>query len=112
VEIETAVFRAVQEALTNVERHAGAEMVLVQVAVENGQLAIDVEDDGQGFDPSSVVPTPESARGLGLMGIRERLELAGGSAVISSSPGQGTYVAIRVPLPEGAVDAEDPGPDR
>jgi signal transduction histidine kinase len=112
VELETAVVRAVQEALTNVERHARASMVLIEVSIARGQLAIDVEDDGIGFDPASVVPRPGSARGLGLLGIRERMELAGGSAIIDSSPGNGTRVAIRLPLPEGAVDAEDPSADR
>lgn len=112
MELETAVFRAVQEALTNIERHAHAEMVLVQVAVDGGVLTIDIEDDGDGFDPGSLTVAHDQGRGLGLMGMRERLELAGGGVEIHSSPGSGTYVAIRLPVPEGAVDAEDSRPDR
>lgn len=99
-EIETAVFRAVQECFTNIRRHARAEKVLVQIAFEDGTLAIDVEDDGMGFDPASVAPSPGNPRGLGLLGLRERIELVGGRIQIESAPGRGTLVAIRVPIPE------------
>lgn len=99
-ELETALFRAAQEALTNVSRHAGAEMVLVEIAAENGQLALDIEDDGRGFDPTDVTPRPGDLRGLGLLGMRERVELLGGTVTINSAPGRGTHVSIRVPLPE------------
>lgn len=99
-EIEIAVFRAVQECFTNIRRHARAEMVLVQIAFEEGILAIDVEDDGVGFDPASVAPSPGNPRGLGLLGLRERIELVGGRIQIESAPGRGTHVAIRVPIPE------------
>jgi signal transduction histidine kinase len=110
-EMETALFRATQEALTNVSRHAGAETVLVEIAADNGQLALDIEDDGQGFDPSSVVPRPGDMRGLGLLGMRERVELFGGTVTINSKPGHGTHVSIRVPLPQDA-NGQDPSPDR
>ncbi|HUM01161.1 MAG TPA: ATP-binding protein [Thermoanaerobaculia bacterium] len=99
LEVETAVFRVVQEALTNVVRHAKAETVLVQMARENGRLSIEVEDDGQGFDPATVATPESSGRGLGLLGIRERVELLGGHVQIESSPGQGTRLALSVPLP-------------
>lgn len=98
--IETAVFRAVQECFTNIRRHARAEMVLVQIAFEDGVLAIDVEDDGVGFDPAGVTPSPGHPRGLGLLGLKERIELVGGRIQIESAPGRGTLVAIRVPIPE------------
>jgi signal transduction histidine kinase len=99
-EAETALFRAVQEALANVARHAGAEAVLLQLARRDGVVEIEIEDDGRGFDPVEVArPTP-SGRGLGLMGIRERLELAGGRALIDSAPGRGTRVTLQAPLPE------------
>jgi len=100
VEVETAVFRVVQEALTNVVRHAKAETVLVQMARENGELAIEVEDDGAGFDPASVSTPESSGRGLGLLGIRERVELLGGRVTIESAPGRGTRVAVTVPIPK------------
>ena len=102
VEIETAVFRVVQEALTNVVRHAHAETVLIQMAREGPRLDIEVEDDGSGFDPSSVATPESSGRGLGLLGIRERVELLGGHVTIDSTPGKGTRLAVTVPLPRGA----------
>ncbi len=112
VGLEITVFRAVQEALTNIERHAEAEHVLVELEADERELRVDIEDDGVGFNPADMVPTPESARGLGLLGIRERLELAGGEAQIESAPGQGTHVTIRIPMPQGALDGQDPGVDR
>lgn len=98
-ELETAVFRAAQEAMSNVERHARAEHVLVQCGVEDGHLVIEIEDDGEGFDPAAMAPRPGDARGLGLMGMRERVELFGGSVTFDAEPGGGTRVLIRVPLP-------------
>jgi signal transduction histidine kinase len=98
-ESETAVFRAVQEALTNVARHAHASSVLVQMGEDKGELVIEVEDDGRGFDPASVEELAPSGRGLGLLGLRERMELLGGSARIESAPGEGTRVVLRAPLP-------------
>jgi signal transduction histidine kinase len=100
VEMETALFRVVQEALTNVARHARAESVLIQLSVSAATLEIEIEDDGEGFEPQAVATAEPSGRGLGLMGIRERVELLGGSVRIDSSPRQGTRVLVRVPLPE------------
>jgi signal transduction histidine kinase len=111
-ELETALFRTVQEALTNVSRHAGAEMVLVEIAADHGQLTIDIEDDGQGFDPAEIAPRPGDLRGLGLLGMRERVELFGGTVTIDSTPGRGTHVSIRVPLPQDSAHGQDPSPDR
>jgi len=93
-EAETALFRAVQEALTNVVRHASADSVLIQLACVEGQLRVEIEDDGVGFDTAGVAAPAPSGRGLGLMGIRERLELMGGRAEIESSPGCGTRVVL------------------
>jgi signal transduction histidine kinase len=104
-EIEIALFRAVQEALTNVARHAEADAVLIQIARREGTLQIEIEDDGKGFDPASVADPVHSERGLGLLGIRERLELLGGQAEIDSSPGEGTRVVLRVPV-EASVPVE------
>jgi signal transduction histidine kinase len=98
-EVETAVFRAAQEALANVARHAGAENVLVQIADEGSALVVEIEDDGAGFDPEEVAQAAPSGRGLGLLGIRERLELVGGTARIESRPGDGTRVVLHVPVP-------------
>lgn len=111
-DLETALFRATQEILTNVARHADADMVLIQLSAHEGRLSLEVEDDGRGFNPAEVKPSPTNMRGLGLMGIRERVELFDGSVEFDSSPGQGTRVAINVPLPPGASHGEDPRPHR
>ena len=104
-QVETALFRAVQEAITNIAKHAQAETVLIQCALREGALAIEIEDDGRGFDPSSLGGPVAGRRGLGLMGIRERIELLGGAVQIDSSPGQGTRIALTVPVPaEGGGD--------
>jgi signal transduction histidine kinase len=96
-EAETALFRAVQEAIGNIARHAAAESVLIQLARRDGALEIEIEDDGRGFDPAGVEGPGPSGRGLGLMGLRERVALLGGTVQIDSSPGRGTRVVLRVP---------------
>jgi signal transduction histidine kinase len=109
-EMETALFRMCQEVLSNVARHAYATRVLVQVAAEDGELRIEIEDDGRGFDPAEVAQR-DARPHWGLMGIRERAEILGGTAEIDSAPGQGTRVAVRIPLPpepgRAAVDGAD-----
>mgnify|MGYP005845653881 CR=1 FL=1 len=97
--IETALYRIVQEALTNVARHAQARSVSVLVERRSNDIVAVIEDDGQGFEPG------EAHRGgrLGLLGIRERAELLGGSLTIESSPGQGTSLFVRLPLVHAAV---------
>ncbi len=97
-EVEAALFRAVQEAITNIVKHARAETVLIQCALGPQGVTIEIEDDGEGFDPESISGTAVGGRGLGLAGIRERLDLLGGSAIIESAPGQGTRVVLTVPL--------------
>jgi signal transduction histidine kinase len=88
---ESAVYRVVQEALTNVAKHARARHVRVEVARENGSVDVVVEDDGRGFDPASC------RDGLGLVGMRERVELTGGRLSVRSRPGE-TRVAARLPV--------------
>ena len=86
-ELETAAFRIVQEALTNVARHSGAEAALVRLWADQHTLAVRIEDQGQGFDPESVLAVGQSS---GLAGMRERALLLGGHFAIESRPGQGT----------------------
>jgi signal transduction histidine kinase len=100
--VEIAVFRAVQEAINNVVRHAKAETVLIEVAVNRGVLEIDIEDDGLGFDVLEVGGPSPSGRGLGLLGLHERMELIGGASKVTSSPGQGTRVSLNVPITVGS----------
>ena len=97
-EMETALFRICQETMSNVARHAQATAVLVQVGIEGGEVVVDIEDDGKGFD-SQAAARREGRRAWGLMGIRERAEILGGVARIESSPGQGTHVEVRIPVP-------------
>lgn len=89
------VYRLVQEALTNVVKHAGASRAEVAVAEAEGEIRIGVSDDGAGFDPAADTP------GRGLTGMRERIELYGGRIEISASPGSGTEIAASLPLSEG-----------
>jgi len=90
--VETVAFRVIQEALENVRRHAQARRVWVRVEEENGWLMGEVRDDGRGFEPACV------SEGLGLPGMREWVELLGGSLALESRPGQGTRVVFRLPL--------------
>ncbi len=97
--VEIPVFRAVQEALTNALRHSGAKTILIQMSREGGTLSVDVEDDGRGFTPADVATPSETGQGLGLLGMRERIEILGGTLTLDSSPGAGTHVAFTVPVP-------------
>jgi signal transduction histidine kinase len=90
--LETVVYRIVQEALTNVARHAAATAVEVRVAADTAAVRGEVTDDGKGFEPAPV------ASSLGLAGMRERAALAGGRLEVVSAPGAGTRVTFEVPL--------------
>jgi signal transduction histidine kinase len=92
-ELETTLYRVVQEALSNVVKHAGAEHVSIVLAQRGSGVAATIDDDGQGFDESLIRPDA-----LGLTGMRERLALVGGTLEIESAPGSGTTVAARVPV--------------
>jgi len=87
-EVEIALFRVIQEALTNVARHSGAGQASVLATVRKGRLRVVVEDDGRGFDPGQ-----PSGR-LGIAGMRERMDLIGGRLRIESEPGSGTAVIV------------------
>jgi signal transduction histidine kinase len=88
----------VQEALVNITRHAQAETVLIQGSAAGGRLLIEIEDDGVGFDPAGIERSHDSLRGIGLLGMRERLEILGGSLEVDSTPGEGTRIVFSVPL--------------
>ena len=89
-DLETAVYRLVQEALTNAAKHARADRVRVAIGESGGELLIEVQDDGAGFDPETV------SRGFGLAGMQERVSLAGGTLSVKSGE-RGTLVAARLP---------------
>jgi signal transduction histidine kinase len=90
-EIEDAIYRVVQETLTNVSKHAMTERAAVSVRESNGSIAVEVRDDGVGFDIA------ENTHGFGLVGMRERAELVDGKLTVSSAAGGGTTVSIAVP---------------
>jgi len=98
--VETG-FRIVSEALTNIARHAQATQTWVQVSVSDSQLCLEVRDDGMGFDPEAV-----DAGHYGLLGMRERTRLAGGTLDVSSQQGQGTTIKVRLPLSADGVGHE------
>jgi PAS domain S-box-containing protein len=96
-EIETTIYRVVQEALTNVARHAQADQVQVHLTCSGATVTASVEDDGQGFDVRAWSERPRERQTLGLTGIQERVMLLGGHARITSQPGRGTRVEIELP---------------
>jgi signal transduction histidine kinase len=98
--VETAVYRIVQEALTNVTKHAGARRVSITLVRKEGSAVAVVEDDGRGIDPEAA---HEGA--LGLVGMRERVALVGGRLTIESAPGSGTTVVAEVPVASATADA-------
>jgi two-component system sensor histidine kinase UhpB len=98
-QIELALYRVVQEAMTNVARHASAREVWVVLRHAGDEVSASVRDDGAGFEPEEVMKSKEA--GLGLFGMRERMSLVGGDLTIQSAPGSGTSVLARVRL-EGA----------
>jgi two-component system NarL family sensor kinase len=91
--IEISIYRIVQEALSNVLRHAHAEEVTVQMMVMPGHIELTITDDGCGFDPLQI-----PAGHYGLIGLNERVKLLGGQVLINSQPDQGTSLEIRIPL--------------
>ncbi|MBC6989536.1 PAS domain S-box protein [Hymenobacter sp. BT491] len=100
--IETAIYRMVQELLNNIMKHAQAKEVFVHVVHEDHQVLISVEDDGVGFEVREDVPM----RGIGLAGIRNRVDLLGGTLTIDSRPGRGTIVSIEITLKKDKEDGK------
>ena len=95
---ETACFRVAQEAINNVLRHARAHGVWVRLFIAGGRLALSVRDDGRGFDLEAVRRRGASGASLGLIGMEERIALAGGSFELRAAPGQGTVLLATFPL--------------
>ena len=106
--VETALYRVVQEALRNATRHAGARRVDIRLIVEQGSVRCSVKDDGRGFDLKAVLGR-KGDRGLGLIGMRERLNALGGRLTIDSAPGRGTELRITIPLEGHDADSDSSG---
>ena len=99
-DMQRELYRIGQEALNNVLKHANARMVSVRLARQPGQVTLEVQDDGKGFDLS------QRGHGLGLPGMAERVELLKGKCDIQSAPGQGTQVRIAIPLSDTRGDKQ------
>lgn len=99
VRVEAAVYKIVEEALTNVMRHASAQSVTISLKHGAGTLTVVITDDGDGFEPEHRALTPGS--GMGLLCMEERARLLDGTVRIQSAPGQGTVVEATLPIPEG-----------
>ncbi|HVN83553.1 MAG TPA: sensor histidine kinase [Candidatus Binatia bacterium] len=104
----TALFRILQEALTNVARHAAARHVTISLRLEDDQLVLEVEDDGRGVTHAETT----SPHSLGFLGMRERARLLGGEVEIAGVIGRGTTVHMRIPHREAAVAAVAAGGSR
>jgi two-component system sensor kinase len=105
--VETAAYRIVQEALTNVARHAGVSEAAVRLRKKAGLLYVQIEDHGTGFDPGA---EGSAGTSIGLTGMRERARLLGGRLTVESAPGMGTRLTAELPLaepPRGRDNDED-----
>jgi two-component system, NarL family, sensor histidine kinase UhpB len=100
---ELALYRIVQEALSNAIRHARATHAVVRIGADQDAVRVEVEDDGRGFRPDDVMSSDGS--GLGLFGMQERAEYLGGSVTIDSQPGRGTRVRAVIPILDATDDA-------
>jgi PAS domain S-box-containing protein len=94
----TAVFRVVQEAMTNILRHANSTRIDITMEEEDGEFVLRVKDNGRGITEEEMT----GSRNLGLMGMRERVHLVGGKIEITGAPGKGTVLTVRVPIRSGA----------
>ena len=103
--LEAGIYRITQEAITNTIKHAGATRAVITVVERSEVLSLSVEDDGCGFDLEGA-----STGGFGLIGIRERVELLGGTLAITSRPGGGTRIEAVVPVARRADEAASAPP--
>ena len=97
-EVEIAVFRVVQESLTNVLRHAGTATAAVELKYDSSGIDLEVADRGKGFEVGRALERASTGRHIGLLGMKERVESMGGAMTIESAPGRGTRIRARIPL--------------
>ncbi len=97
-ELETALFRVTQEAISNIVRHAHAKRVNIRLYFRKRVIKLRVKDDGCGFDVNEAITSKDRPRGLGLLGMKERVELINGTMNIRSRPGGGTEIDIDIPF--------------
>lgn len=103
---ESAIYRVVQEALTNIARHSGATHASIVLERRDGKVVAVVEDDGHGFGLATEGRAAD-VPALGLLGVRERVELLGGTVAIESAPGSGTSLYVRIPIAASAKGFHD-----
>lgn len=96
ITIRTALYRVVQEALTNAARHAQASQVKVNLRCVSGSIHMEIDDDGQGFEVEDALGAIRGRR-LGLLGMRERIEMVGGTFSVESLPGKSTTIRVEIP---------------
>ena len=97
-DVETLVYRIVQEALTNVAKHSGARTATVTLRREPGRLSVRVEDQGAGFQPQQALSGTDEELGFGVRAMRDRVEFVHGRFTLSSAPGEGTVVEAEIPM--------------
>jgi PAS domain S-box-containing protein len=97
---EINLFRIIQEALHNVMKHADSRNATVRLVASHPRLIVKIQDEGQGFDPSQ---TADQASGLGIVGMKERVDILGGEFDIQSAPGKGTRITIDIPIEEAGA---------
>lgn len=97
-DVELALYRIIQEALTNIEKHSGARCVKLSVAQSEPGLVVEIRDDGKGFDLEAVQRTRDKERRWGLVNMRERAGSLGGKMDIRTAPGKGTQIVVRIPV--------------
>jgi PAS domain S-box-containing protein len=94
---QTAIYRVVQEALTNIGKHADPKQISLKITRDKREVVITIEDDGVGFDQNKV----SEKKTLGLLAMEERVKILGGSFELWSQPNRGTSITFRIPIPEG-----------
>ena len=97
-DVQTVLYRVVQEALNNVGKHSAATVVRVKLTRNPNQICLEVADNGRGFDRQKVLSEARSLMGYGIHSIRERVEICGGEFQIRSEPGKGTVIDIFIPI--------------
>lgn len=102
-ELSVTCYRVVQEALTNIARHAQATAVSVRIRIDEQAVALSVRDNGIGFDPRCPMGDPKAGKGVGLIGLSERVRLAGGRLTVTSAPEAGSTLEVRLPRDEASM---------